>query len=123
MLRVAHASTAEGKLFFVEAAELIEELYSALESANEQLAGMEIMLTSAQSAAETYKRELDARAWISVKKRLPDEAEDVLVFCRNGDVTWAAIAHRIGKRWWRTGIPIEYVTHWMPMPEEDANDG
>lgn len=38
------------------AADLIEELAGV----NEQLAGMEIMLTSAESAAETYKRELDA---------------------------------------------------------------
>lgn len=41
-------------------ADLIEELSADLEAAKECENGLSIMLTSAQSAAETYKRERDA---------------------------------------------------------------
>lgn len=55
--------------------------------------------------------------WISVEEKLPKEAEDVLVFCRNDTITWVVIAHHVGRQWWRVGVPIECVTHWMPLPE------
>lgn len=42
------------------AADLIEELSANLEAAKEREKGLSILLTSAQSAAETYKRERDA---------------------------------------------------------------
>lgn len=45
-----------------EAANFIEDLSSELEAAKERENGLSIMLTSAQSAAETYKRERD-RYW------------------------------------------------------------
>jgi hypothetical protein len=41
-------------------ADLIEKLSADLEAAMEREKGLSIMLTSAQSAAETYKRERDA---------------------------------------------------------------
>ena len=58
-----------------------------------------------------------APTWISVEERLPEESEDVLVFCRNDNITWNTIAHRVRTLWWRSGVPIESVTHWMPLPE------
>ena len=67
---------------------------------------------------ERVKVEHDAvPQWISVKDRLPEESEDVLVFCRNDNITWNTIAHRVRTLWWRSGVPIESVTHWMPLPE------
>lgn len=66
-----------------------------------------------------YIRQLEAQAqrWISVEDRLPEESEDVLVFCRNDNITWNTIAHRVRTLWWRSGVPIESITHWMPLPE------
>ena len=96
------------------AGDMIEELADV----KEQLAGMEIMLTCAQSAAETWERKCRRQcSWISVEEKLPEESEDVLVFCRNDNTTWNTIAHRVRTLWWRSGVPIESVTHWMPLPE------
>ena len=69
--------------------------------------------------ALAYIRELEAKVpkWISVKASMPEEADEVLVFCRNGETTWTNLAHRVGKQWWRAGVPMLYVTHWMPLPE------
>lgn len=57
------------------AADLIEELAGV----KEQLAGMEIMLTSAQSAAETYKRKLDAAE--TYKRELDAAMADINMCC------------------------------------------
>lgn len=69
--------------------------------------------------ALAYIQQLEAKVpqWISVKERLPEEADEVLVFCRNGETTWTNLAHRVGKQWWRVGVPMQCVTHWMPLPE------
>ena len=55
--------------------------------------------------------------WISVEDRLPERFKDVLVFSRNGSVTWTEVAHLTRNQWWRVGIPMINVTHWMPLPE------
>jgi len=72
-----------------------------------------------EADALAYIQQLEAKEpkWISVKERLPEEADEVLVFCRNGETTWTNLAHRVGKQWWRVGVPMQCVTHWMPMPE------
>lgn len=69
--------------------------------------------------ALAYIQQLEAKIpqWISVEERLPEEADEVLVFCRNGETTWTNLAHRVGKQWWRVGVPMQCVTHWMPLPE------
>lgn len=66
-----------------------------------------------------YQNGLEAAApkWISVEERLPEELEDVLVLSRNGSCTWAEVAHLMRNQWWRVGIPMINVTHWMPLPE------
>lgn len=46
-----------------DAVDLIEELSEELEHAQQEKAELEIMLTAAQSAAETWKRKLDAAIW------------------------------------------------------------
>ena len=71
---------------------------------------------------EQLERERDAAVetqpkWISVEERLPEEFEDVLVFSRNGSRTWTEVAHLTRNQWWRVGIPMINVTHWMPLPE------
>lgn len=52
-------------LTLMHAADLIEQLSSELEQAQQVNSGLEIMMTSAQSAAETFKRQRDAalRDW------------------------------------------------------------
>jgi hypothetical protein len=60
--------------------------------------------------------------WISVEERLPEELEDVLVFSRNGSSTWTEVAHLMCNRWWRVGIPMINVTHWMPLPPSPKED-
>ena len=51
--------------------------------------------------------------WISVKERLPDTNEDVLVCHRNGFIN---INARLGSRWWLIN-ERNPVTNWMPLPE------
>ena len=46
-----------------KAADLIESLAAELEQVKQERDGLSIMLTAAQSAAETYKRERDAALW------------------------------------------------------------
>ena len=55
--------------------------------------------------------------WISVEDRLPIDCTGVLVFIRIGCTSSTSISHVLKRRWWSRGIPIENVTHWMPLPE------
>ena len=55
--------------------------------------------------------------WISVKDRLPQSFEKVLIYHRNGiSYGW------YNGRYWERGAKtnhraLETVTHWMPLPE------
>ena len=71
--------------------------------------------------------------WISVKDRLPDQYEKVIVYNEENEDTFFASRIEIGsKRWdavtrefvnWRwiphgyTCITLDSVTHWMPRPK------
>lgn len=68
---------------FLEVADLIEKLSADLEAAKECEKGLSIMLTSAQSAAETYKRERD-QYWDYIKGM---ECESCSGDCDNCTVT------------------------------------
>ena len=50
--------------------------------------------------------------WISVKDRLPENSEDVVVCHRNGWVTKDAW---LGSNWWYQN-DVNPITHWMPLP-------
>ena len=56
--------------------------------------------------------------WISVKDRLPDKENEVLVFEFRGDVSMAYIS---GYEWrnFESDFKMDssYITHWMPLPE------
>lgn len=60
--------------------------------------------------------------WISVEEMLPDDCIDVLVFTRSGYTSSISIAHALKGRWFSKGIPVETVTHWMPLPEPPKED-
>jgi hypothetical protein len=61
--------------------------------------------------------------WISVKEKLPSDDQYVLVAMTTGYVTQACIYHSAtqgdvfcdtdGETW----IPLQDVSHWMPLPE------
>ena len=59
-VRMLPAESAPEKMRNLEAADLIETLAAELEQVKQERDGLSIKLTSATSAAETYKRERDA---------------------------------------------------------------
>lgn len=66
--------------------------------------------------------ELRKRQWISVKDRLPEICQDVLVYCKNTQrVTIGRFAHWYDNDGWdivgTKGRFNDIVTHWQPMPE------
>lgn len=85
-----------------------------------------------QSAKAHYQTD-----WISVKERLPEIGEhgyskDVLLLSEVGrmEVSHIEKVKRVVK--WRgiepvieteNGTPIEYFTHWMPLPEAPKGEG
>ena len=54
--------------------------------------------------------------WISVKERLPEPGDEVLVTDKYGNTTVAEFAHR---KFWPDSLNINpaSITHWMPLPE------
>ena len=105
-------------------------------------------------ALEVYRmaiaalRELDAQEkqesfgeWISVKERLPDDEQEVLVIAHgwDGRLVYVGSHRRVeAQKSWLTGITSKssewslwgwsylkepIVTHWMPLPEPPEEDG
>jgi hypothetical protein len=58
--------------------------------------------------------QFDVDGWISVKERLPEIGDTVLVYYRRVDYRGADIMRYIGR--WLTVDPLVEVTHWMPLP-------
>jgi len=63
--------------------------------------------------------------WISVKNKLPEQNESVLIFSKNGGVAEARYRETenvfIQYRW--SVIKGNDVTHWMPLPEPPESAG
>lgn len=61
--------------------------------------------------------------WISVKDRLPDTFDDVLVYSNDCiiSIAWRETEKRkngiVGWHWNSYCKRLGYVTHWMPLPE------
>lgn len=92
-----------------KAADAIEKLISKLNHADEQI-------VSLVEAAES-------RRWISVEERLPKANEydsrgyAVPYLVMNG---WMRVTARRTENYWvlfGVGTVLEYVTHWMPLPQ------
>ena len=60
--------------------------------------------------------------WISVKERLPDESEVVLVYGENACDWVHEVALLEGELWVDRGEGLDGVSHWMPLPEPPATD-
>ena len=57
--------------------------------------------------------------WISVKDKLPEQDEKVLVYTKDKDIM-TMIYKVIPFRWYKPkfgGFDKDYVTHWKPLPE------
>ena len=53
--------------------------------------------------------------WISVKDRLPERMQLVIVCRKGGKVEQG---YRDVGDWWKVyGTRTKYITHWMPLPE------
>jgi hypothetical protein len=55
--------------------------------------------------------------WISVKYRLPDESDVVLVYGENACDWVHEVALWEGGSWVDRGEALDGVSHWMPLPE------
>ena len=62
---------------------------------------------------------IDRSEWISVKERLPERFEHVLVYCKKhrGDIFVSCGYRYDNTGWYVDGIYTTVVTHWMPLPE------
>ena len=83
---------------------------------------MEKKLYYAQDGTQMTAAEVMADAWISVKDAVPEDWQDVIVFCVDGNLSWIQIAALAHGEW-----KIDYtsdmatVTHWMPLPALTAS--
>lgn len=58
--------------------------------------------------------------WISVKERLPEENELVLIYQPKAG-NWVSSHDKHGWGMWENGLTCE-PTHWMPLPEVPKHD-
>jgi hypothetical protein len=67
--------------------------------------------------------------WISVSERLPDEDEEVLVWCSEAerfDVVWQKyidVAWQHNGTWYNNQFTYPEVSHWQPLPEPPKVEG
>lgn len=63
--------------------------------------------------------------WISVKERMPNRGEEVLVLGHSGDMSVRYIPKSKGgeytgddgKSWYPGGRGVDWTSHWMKLPE------
>ena len=68
-------------------------------------------------------REVKGMNWISVKDRLPENTDEVLVcFIGWDDLQFQSVMYLENGDWYNEhGDPCYTVTHWMPLPEPPNN--
>ena len=59
--------------------------------------------------------------WISVKDRLPEIDDSVIVAFDNGDVDHDWFDTEF-KHWARLRYDTRNITHWMPLPKPPSNE-
>lgn len=107
------------------AADMIEELSVELDQDERKyrLDAFETLVAEGvklKADLDEWKRRAEtAQGWISVKDRLPEDGEDVVVIARTGIPYWYRVAYLKRRRWMRDNGQRIYdtVTHWMPLPE------
>lgn len=73
----------------------------------------ELALTALRSMPETTKP-----GWISVKERLPERFEPVLVCREKNGSPYVEQGYKDVGEWWKVyGTRTKHITHWMPLPE------
>lgn len=78
-----------------------------------QKEAFELAIIALRSMPETTKP-----GWISVKKRLPERFEPVLVCREKNGSPYVEQGHKDVGEWWKVyGTRTKQVTHWMPLPE------
>lgn len=84
-------------------------------SKNAVIEAINTIIVDGKTVSE-WIEEIKARRWISVKDRLPEEKQSVLVHYVDG---WMPIAFLINGKWYQSGGETSWlsVTHWMPLPE------
>ena len=79
----------------------------------EDIAALEFTLSALRSMPETTKP-----GWISVKERLPERFEPVLVCREKNGSPYVEQGHKDVGEWWKVyGTRTKHITHWMPLPE------
>jgi hypothetical protein len=87
--------------------------------------------SSEEIADDLLEMGVTVQEWISVKDRLPKNnktgeiSEIVIVRTADGEVTTGWLDALEGDKWWivigdddtHTCWGLEYVTHWMPLPQ------
>lgn len=74
-----------------------------------------VMVKEFTAKLEELEQVKAERSWISVKDRLPDEKQRVLVRCKTVGTT---VGWRLWGEWMTDlGAGGSKVTHWMPLPE------
>lgn len=78
-----------------------------------QKEAFELAITALRSMPETTKP-----GWISVKERLPERFEPVLVCREKNGSPYVEQGHKDVGEWWKVyGTRTKHITHWMPLPE------
>lgn len=98
---------------FILAAAKAAEAARSIAMLNQTIKGFEDGLKAGSLAGEKRKDE-----WISVKERLPERNQSVLVFAKNE--IYALLYERNDKWWGEAGWATTEkwgITHWMPLPE------
>lgn len=94
---------------------------------SQKIAGQKFDFLAGYQAAKDHNADASKMVWISVKDRLPDKDQTVLIYT-DGHETYLAKIYEDGEAW-----PVsnscgccgteEKFTHWMPLPQPPKEEG